>query len=325
MASEIEGEGSTMSDAFVGIDVSKSQLDVHVRPSGERFVARNNEEGIAGLAVRVQELAPGLIVIEATGGYQAALVAALAVQKLPVVVVNPRQVRDFAKATGRLAKTDSIDAAVLSHFGEALRPEPKPLEAEEVAALGALIGRRRQVVEMITAETNRMAQSRGAVKARIKSHINFLRHELADLNRDLDEALRNSPVWREQDALLRSVPGVGRVLTATLLAQLPELGKLDRKQVAALVGVAPLNHDSGTMHGHRHVGGGRAAVRHALYMSTLVATRYNPTIRTFYQRLRTAGKLPKVALTACMRKLLTILNAMVRSGRQWQLLLNEAT
>lgn len=313
-----------MSDAFVGIDVSKSQLDVHVRPSGERFVASNNEEGIAGLAMRVQELAPGLIVIEATGGYQAALVAALAVQKLPVVVVNPRQVRDFAKATGRLAKTDSIDAAVLSHFGEALRPEPKPLEDEEVAALGALIGRRRQVVEMITAETNRMAQSRGAVKARIKSHINFLRHELADLNRDLDEALRNSPVWREQDALLRSVPGVGRVLTATLLAQLPELGKLDRKQVAALVGVAPLNHDSGTMHGHRHVGGGRAAVRHALYMSTLVATRYNPTIRTFYQRLRTAGKLPKVALTACMRKLLTILNAMVRSGRQWQLLLNEA-
>jgi transposase len=307
-----------MSDAYVGIDVSKQQLDVAVRPGGEQFSGANSDEGIAGLAFRLKEIGPKLIVVEATGGYQTALVAALAIEKLPVVVVNPRQVRDFAKATGRLAKTDSLDAAILAHFGEALRPEPKPLEDEEAAALGALIARRRQVVEMITAESNRMAQSRGAVKTRIKSHINFLRHELGDLNRDLDEALRRSPVWREQDALLRSVPGVGRVLTATLLAELPELGRLNRKQVAALVGVAPLNRDSGSLHGHRHVGGGRSSVRHALYMAALVATRWNPPIRAFYQRLRSAGKLPKVALTACMRKLLTILNAMVRSKRQWE-------
>lgn len=307
-----------MGDAHVGIDVSKLRLDVFVRPSGEVVSVGNTEEGIAGLTIRLKEVGPRLIVVEATGGYQAALVAALALEKLPVVVVNPRQVRDFAKATGRLAKTDSLDAAVLAHFGEAVRPEPKPLENEQAVALGALVARRRQVVEMITAETNRMAQSRGAVRDRIKSHINFLRHELGDLNGELDETLRRSPVWREQDGLLRTVPGVGRVLSATLVAELPELGRLNRKQVAALVGVAPLNRDSGTLHGRRHVGGGRASIRHVLYMATMVATRWNPTIRAFYLRLRAAGKLPKVALTACMRKLLTILNAMVRSNRHWE-------
>ena len=312
-----------MNEAYVGIDVSKKKLDVCVRPSGEAFSAENTDEGIAGLAVRLKALGPRLIIVEATGGYQAAVVGALAVEKLPVAVVNPRQVRDFAGATGRRAKTDAIDAAVLAHFGEALRPEPKPLEDAETAALGALITRRRQVIEMITAEINRMGQSRGEVKLRIKSHINFLRHELGESNRELDEMLRKSPVWREQDELLRSVPGVGRVLSATLLAELPELGRLNRKQVAALVGVAPLNRDSGTLHGQRRVSGGRASVRHTLYMAALVATRFNPTIRAFYQRLRSVGKLAKVAITACMRKLLTILNAMMRSNRPWTNLLTE--
>ena len=306
-----------MSDFYVGIDVSKAKLDVSVRPSGDEFSTANDEVGIAGLAIRLKELAPRLIIVEATGGYQTALVAGLALENLPIAVVNPRQVREFAKATGKLAKTDALDAAVLAHFGEALRPKPKPLESEEVVLLGALVARRRQVVEMITAETNRLAQSRGAVKTRIKAHINFLRRELATMNRDLDKMLRRSPVWREQDELLRSVPGVGPVLTATLLSQLPELGRLNRRQLAALVGVAPLNRDSGTLRGHRHVSGGRKAVRAALYMSTLVATRYNPTIKAFYQRLCAAGKLKKVALVACMRKLLTILNAMLRSKGAW--------
>jgi len=307
-----------MSEVFVGIDVSKSQLDISIRPSGESFSVGNNDEAIAGLAVRLAPLAPRLIIVEASGGYQAAVVAGLALAQLPIAVVNPRQVRDFAKATGRRAKTDALDAAVLAHFGEALKPEPKPLEDEQAAALGALVARRRQVVEMITAETNRIAQSQTAVRAKIKLHINFLRHELSDLNRELDDALRRSPVWREQDELLRSVPGVGRVLAVTLLSELPELGRLNRKQVAALVGVAPVNRDSGTLHGHRHIVGGRASVRPALYMAALVATRWNPAIRAFYQRLCAAGKLKKVALTACMRKLLTILNAMVRSNRRWE-------
>lgn len=313
-----------MSEVFIGIDVSKAQLDVHVRPSGEQFSVENNDEAIAGLAVRLQALAPQLIILEASGGYQAAVVAGLAVAKLPVAVVNPRQVRDFAKATGRRAKTDALDAAVLAHFGEALKPEPKPLGDDDVVALGAVVTRRRQVVEMITAEVNRLAQNRTAVRAKIKTHIDFLRQELSDLNRELDELLRRSPVWREQDEILRSVPGVGRVLAATLLCELPELGRLNRKQVAALVGVAPINRDSGTLRGQRHVAGGRSSVRAALYMAALVATRWNPTIRAFYQRLCAAGKIKKVALTACMRKLLTILNAMVRSNRRWELALIPA-
>ena len=314
-----------MSDVFIGIDVSKAQLDVQVRPTGEQFRVENNEEGIAGLAARLKGLGPKLIVLEASGGYQGAAVARLALEKLPVAVVNPRQVRDFAKATGRRAKTDALDAAVLAHFGEVLKPEPKPLEDEDTAALGALVARRRQVVEMITAELNRLAQSRSAVRAKIKTHINFLRHELSDLNRELDELLRRSPVWREQDELLRSVPGVGRVVAATLLCELPELGRLNGKQLAALVGVAPVNRDSGQFHGRRHVAGGRSSVRATLYMAALVATRFNPTIRAFYQRLCAAGKLKKVALTACMRKLLTILNAMLRSNRHWEPALLVAT
>ncbi len=307
-----------MSEIFVGIDVSKAQLDVFVRPMEEHFSVENNEEGIAGLAVRLRSLAPRLIVLEATGGYQAPAVAVFAVEKLPVAVINPRQARDFAKAVGRLAKTDTIDAGILAHFGEAIRPEPKPLEDELAQTLGALVARRRQIVDMLTAEGNRLAQSRKAVRAGIKTHINFLRHQLAHVNRELHDAIRQSPVWREQDDLLRSAPGVGRVLSSMLLSDLPELGRLSRKEVASLVGVAPINNDSGKKRGQRHTHGGRSQVRAVLYMATLSATKWNPTIRGFYERLCAAGKAKKVALTACMRKLLVILNAMARSGRRWE-------
>jgi transposase len=309
-----------MSERFVGIDVSKKRLDVFVRPTGEAFSVENKDEGIAGLVVRLKEIAPRLIVLEATGCYQAGLVAVLGIEKLPVAVINPRQARDFARAVGRLAKTDAIDAAMLAHFGEALRPEAKNLADEQSLTLGALVVRRRQIVEMITAETNRAAQSRGPVRAGIKTHINFLKHQLGDLNRELDELIRSTPLWREQDDLLQSVPGVGRVLTATLLSELPELGRLSRKQIAALVGVAPINRDSGTKLGKRYIGGGRATVRAALYMAALVGSRWNPILRAFYRRLCEAGKVKKVALTACMRKLLTILNAMVRSKSPWSTL-----
>lgn len=303
--------------SFVGIDVSKAQLDVAIRPSGERLQVANSEDGIANLIGRLCQAMPELVVLEATGGYQAAVVAGLGLAKLRVAVVNPRQVRDFAKAAGRLAKTDTLDADVLARFGEVMKPEPKPLLDEETIALEALVARRRQVVEMITAEKNRLAQSHKSLRPGIKSHINFLQRELQDINRDMDAMLRASPLWREEEDLLRSVPGVGRVMATTLLAELPELGKLNRKQIAALVGVAPLNRDSGTFRGKRSIWGGRASVRGVLYMATLVATRRNPIIRAFYERLCAAGKAKKVALTACMRKLLTILNVMVKNNTHW--------
>lgn len=305
---------------YVGIDVSKAQLDVALRPSGERLRVANSDEGIAQLIERLVSSQPDLVVLEATGGYQAAVVGALAVAKIPTAVVNPRQVRDFAKAIGKLAKTDALDAEVIARFGEAIRPAAKPLLDEDAQALDAMMARRRQVVEMITAEENRLRQSHKSLRASIKAHINFLRRELQDINRDLDTMLRNSPLWREQDDLLRSVPGVGRVVAATLMAELPELGKLNRKQIAALAGVAPLNCDSGQHRGKRSVWGGRASVRAVLYMATLVASRRNPAIRSFYERLCAAGKPKKVALTACMRKLLTMLNAMLRSNTPWRLL-----
>lgn len=306
--------------SFVGIDVSKARLDVAIRPSGERLQVANSEEGIANLIGHLFQVGPELIVLEATGGYQAAVVAGLGLAKLSVAVVNPRQVRDFAKAAGRLAKTDALDADVLARFGEVMKPQPKALLDEETIALEALVARRRQVVEMITAEKNRLAQSHKSLRAGIKSHINFLQRELQDINRDMDEALRKSPLWREQEDLLRSVPGVGRVMATTLLAELPELGKLNRKQIAALVGVAPLNRDSGTFRGKRSIWGGRASVRAVLYMATLVASRRNPAIRSFYDRLCAAGKAKKVALTACMRKLLTMLNAMMQTRTSWRAL-----
>lgn len=304
--------------SFVGIDVSKARLDVFVRPSGERMQVDNSEDGIAQLTADLVRVNPELIVLEATGGYQAGVVAGLGLAGLPVAVVNPRQVRDFAKATGRLAKTDTLDAEVLAHFGEVFRPEPKPLLDEQALALDALLTRRRQVVEMITAETNRLSQSHKSLRPSLKAHISFLRRELQDINRDMDQALRNSPLWREKDDLLRSVPGVGRVMSTTLLVELPELGNLNRKQIAALVGVAPMNRDSGAFRGKRRIWGGRSSVRATLYMAALVASRCNPAIRSFYERLCLSGKAKKVALTACMRKLLTILNAMMRSNTTWR-------
>lgn len=268
---------------------------------------------------RLRARQPTLIVLEATGGFEVDVAGALAAAGLPTAVVNPRQVRDFARATGRLAKTDQLDAHALAHFAEAVRPEPRPLPDAQAQELSALLLRRRQLVEMLSAETNRVPLAAPRIRPQIQTHITWLREQLADLDRDLSQLIRSSPVWRAKDDLLRSVPGVGPVLATTLLASLPELGTLTRQQIAALVGVAPLNRDSGTWRGRRTVWGGRAHVRAVLYLSTLVAVRHNPALRAFYERLRHAGKLPKVALTACMRKLLTILNAMLKHQTRWAL------
>jgi transposase len=310
---------------FVGIDVSEDQLDVAVRPSGQRWRLRNNESGIAELVNQMDELQPGLIVLEATGGLEMPAAGALVAKKHQVAVVNPRQTRDFAKATGQLAKTDKLDAGVLAHFADAVRPEVRPLPDEQAQAMAALLARRRQLIEMRTAEKNRLRSALPSVQPRINAHIAWLEEELADLDDDLEHQLRQNAHWREKDEILRSTPGVGPVLSKTLLIDLPELGTLNRKQIAALVGVAPLNQDSGRFRGRRRVWGGRAHVRTALYMAALVAARHNPVIREFYQRLLDAGKPHKVALTACMRKLLTILNAMISSGSHWQPGLGPAT
>ena len=258
------------------------------------------------------------MVMEATGGLEGPVAAALAVAKIPTAVVNPRQVRDFARATGRLAKTDAIDATVLAHFAEALHPEPRPLPDKKSKEMSDLLARRGQVVGMITAEKNRLSRvvSLRVVEA-IKAHIVFLDEELKDIDNDLKQAVMSSPLWRAKEDLLQSVPGIGHVTSITLLCELPELGTLGRKEIACLVGVAPINRDSGTYRGKRMVYGGRARVRSALYMATLVATQHNPVIRAFYHRLVEAGKAKKVALTACMRKLLTILNAMIKHNTPW--------
>lgn len=304
-------------ETFVGIDVAKEELEVAVFPRADTETWPNTEEGVLSLVDRLKSLRPNLVVLEATGGFEMLCVGALASEGLPVVVSNPRQIRDFAKATGRLAKTDRIDARVIARFAEAVRPEIRELKTEELQELTALGVRRRQIIQMVTSEKNRLATASKWTREDIKDHILWLEKRLGDVNRELDKAIRNSPVWREKDDMLRSVPGVGPVLSATLLSQLPELGSLNRKQVAALVGVAPLNRDSGQFRGKRSVWGGRASIRPALYMATLVATRCNSTIAVFYHRLRTAGKEHKVALTACMRKLLTILNAMARDHTHW--------
>jgi transposase len=306
------------SPVTIGIDVAKAHLDVAVRPSGDQWQVANTEEGIAGLLGRLTPLAPSLVVLEASGGWELAVVAALAEAQLPVAVVNPRQVHDFAKAVGQLAKTDQLDAQVIARFGEAVHPEPRPLPDAEAQALGALLARRRQVIGMRTAERQRLGTAIGVVRPRIAAHLAWLDQELAELDDDLGRRLHDSPLWREREELLRSVPGIGPVVATTLVAELPELGRLDRKRIAALVGLAPLARDSGSLRGKRLVWGGRGQVRAALYMATLVATRHNPVIHAFYARLLKAGKAKKVALTACMHKLLLILNAIVTTKTPWR-------
>lgn len=305
------------SSIFIGIDVSKARLDVAIRPSGESESVANDKTGIKALVKHLGEIQPALIVLEATGGVERQLTRALASAELPVVVVNPRQVRDFAKATGQLAKTDAIDAVVLARFAETVRPVLRPLPDEVTLELRALIARRRQITEMMVAERNRLRGASQSVTKRIDAHIRWLEAELQRADKDLDQSIRQSPIWQENEDLLRSVPSIGPVISRTLLAELPELGQLNRKQIAALVGIAPLNWDSGTLRGRRAIWGGRASVRAVLYMAALVASRHNTVMRVFYKRLREAGKAPKVALVACMRKLLTILNAMIKHKTRW--------
>lgn len=306
-----------MGDVFVGIDVSKARLDVAVRPSGEVWQLSNDEAGFATLVGKLKPLEPRLVVMEATGGYQAPLAAALTVAGIAVAVVNPRQVRDFGRATGQLAKTDALDAEIIARFGEALKPEPRRMPDAETQELQALVMRRRQLVEMIVVETNRLATALKPVRKDIEEHISWMKRRLKDVDDDLYGSLKKSPLWRVKEQILRSAPGIGRVTTCSLVAQLPELGALNARKISALVGVAPFNRDSGTLRGKRAIWGGRAAVRQTLYMATLTAIRTSPTIRAFYDRLVTAGKPKKVAHVACMRKLLVRLNAMMRNGATW--------
>jgi transposase len=302
----------------VGIDVSKERLDVCSLPDGGTFSVANDRAGIDELLARLLEgVRPELVVLEATGKYERPADVAVAAAGIAVAVVNPRQARDFAKAAGRLAKTDRIDAEVLARFAGAVGPRPSVLPDEEARVLQDILLRRRQLLEMIVAEKNRLQMASEAVARRIAAHLRWLEKELGRVDRELDEAVRESETWRANEELLRSVPGVGPVLARTLLAELPELGTLPRRRLCALVGVAPFNRDSGTFRGKRQVWGGRAPVRAALYMGTLVATRHNPVIREFYERLLAAGKPKKVALVACMRKLLSILNAVMRDRVPW--------
>ncbi len=303
---------------YVGVDVAKARLDVALRPTDDRWEIFHDQKGVAKLVSQLEALDPAMVLLEATGGLELSLVAALAAAALPVVVVNPRQVRDFARATGKLAKTDSLDAAILAHFAEAVQPPVRPLRDADTQALNSLAARRHQVMAMRVSEKNRLSAAAPDIRSRIEAHIAWLEQELDDLDKTLKQTLRGSPIWQEKDDLLRSVPGVGPQLSLALLAYLPELGTLDRRQIAALVGVAPYNRDSGTLRGKRTVWGGRGRVRAALYMGALVASRHNPVITDLYQRLLAAGKPKKLALTACMRKLLTILNSILRHGSPWR-------
>jgi transposase len=303
----------------VGIDVSKDRLDVAVRPSGEVFVVERKATGLDELAVRLREFGPQIVALEATGGYETIAAAALASAGLPVVIVNPAQVRAFAKALGQRAKTDPIDAAVIAHFAEATRPEVRPLPDEATQLLADLLARRRQIVEMIVAERQREKRmTRRSLKADITRLIKTLEKELSKLDRGIDDVVRGSPAWREKEDLLASVPGVGPIIARTLMADLPELGTLTRRQIAALAGLAPFTRQSGQWRGRSFIGGGRTTVRTALFMGAVVAMRFNPVLRAFFRRLVDAGKPKMVALIAVARKLLTILNAMVRDNRRWQ-------
>lgn len=304
---------------FVGIDVAKDRLDVHVLPMGHAFALPRDGEGLASLIERLRPLAPALIVLEATGGFETVVTAALAGADLPLAVINPRQIRDFARAIGRLAKTDAIDAAVIARFAERIRPAIRPLPDAERRTLAELVARRRQLVAMIVAETNRRRRIADARLARrIDRHLAWLQAELTATDTDIDARVRRIPAWQEAASLLTSVPGVGPVVSRVLLAELPELGTLDRRKIAALAGVAPVNHDSGQTRGRRAIRGGRSGVRSALYMAALVASRCNPVIRDLYQRLLARGTAKKAALVASMRKLLVMLNAILRSGQPWR-------
>ncbi len=308
---------STDAPVFIGIDVSKEWVDVAVRPTGDTWRVNQGQEGINALILQFQSLDPQCVVMEATGGYEMPLSIALGAVGIPVAVVNPRQVRDFARSQGKLAKTDRIDAAVIAHFGEVSGVVPQPLVPAEARELEALVTRRRQVIQMRTTELQRRQRALPVVQRRIDRILATLEEELHELDSDLTQRLRESPLWRERENLLRSVPGIGSVTIFSLVADLPELGSLGRREVAALVGVAPLNRDSGKFRGSRRCWGGRAHVRAALYMATLVGVRYNPILHEFYDRLVRAGKAKKLALTACMRKLLTILNAMLKHHTTW--------
>lgn len=309
---------TTSVEIFIGIDVSKTTLEMHALPLNQSGSFANDETGIDALVQTLKPLRPALVVLEATGGLELPAATALGVAGLPVALINPRQARDFAKALGRLAKTDRLDAATLAHFAQAVRPEPRPLKAATTQQLGALLNRHRQLVAMLTAEQNRLGTAHPSVRPDLQAHIQWLQQRLKTVDQDLAGAVRDSPLWRAREELLRSCPGVGPFTSQTCLADLPELGTLTSKQISALVGVAPFNRDSGAWRGQRHIWGGRATVRCALYMATLTAIRHNPVIKAFYERLVQTGKCRKVALTACMRKLLVTLNAMVKHNTPWQ-------
>jgi transposase len=306
-----------MGELFAGIDVSKVHLDYAFSEEQASYAVDNNEAGIAKLVARMQERQVTLVVVEATGGLETPLVAALLQARVPTALVNPARVRNFARGLGKLAKTDAIDSQILAHFGQSARPRVYELPDEQSQALGAVLTRRRQLIEMLTMERNRLASVHRSQRDRLQAHIDWLQLELDQLNQELDQFIRDTPTWKAKDDQLRSTPGVGPVLSTTLLADVPELGKLNRKEIAAVVGVAPFNKDSGKMRGRRMIQGGREDVRSTLYMATLSAIRFNSVIRTFYERLKQAGKPFKVAVVACMRKLLTILNAMIKNGTYW--------
>jgi transposase len=307
-----------MESIIVGIDVAKDRLDVAVRPSGELFVAERNAGGLELLVQRLKPLAPSLVALEATGGFETVVAAALAAAGLPIVVVNPAQVRAFAKAIGQRAKTDPIDAAVIAHFAEATKPEPRPLPDEATRLLADLVARRRQIIEMIGAERQREKRATPQLKKSIARLVKALEKELTSVDTDIDDAVRGSPAWRDKEDLLASVPGIGPTIARTLIAELPELGTLDRKKIAALAGLAPFTRQSGQWRGRSFIGGGRTAVRTALFMGAMVAKQHNPVLKTFFDRLVAAGKPKMVALIAVARKLLTILNAILRDSRPWQ-------
>jgi transposase len=307
-----------MDNIIVGIDVAKDRLDVAVRPTGELFVTERNGAGLALLVGRLKSLSPSLVALEATGGFETVVTAALAAAGLPVIVVNPAQVRAFAKAVGKRAKTDPIDAAVIAHFAEATKPEPRPLPDEAMRLLADLVARRRQIVEMIGAERQREKRATTRIKKSIVRLIKALEKELASVNSDIDDAIHGSPAWREKEDLLASVPGIGPIIARTLIADLPELGRLDRKKIAALAGLAPFTRQSGQWRGRSFIGGGRTSVRTALFMGAMTARRHNPILKAFFGRLLAAGKPKMVALIAVARKLLTILNAVLRDQKPWQ-------